>query len=407
MTAEHVSILLVEDSPSDAALLRESLAEAGFGSFQFTHAQCWAEAVEHLRESRFDVMLLDLSLPDVTGRQTFVQARSAAPNLPIVVLTGVEDELVGLEAVRHGIQDYLIKGQAFGRQTARAVRYAIERKQTEAALKTAEENVQRERDQLETRVKERTAQLSRANRTLRVQIVQRQRAEQAHRQVLRRLSEAEETERGRISRELHDCLGQNLTALKLGIQSVRRQGPFADEVRHTLDKLEKLSDSLMQDLHRLAWELRPSVLDDLGLELALRRYCKEWSRNVGIPIDFISRGWRGFRFSLELETTLYRVAQEALTNVAKHAQARRVSVLLERRTECLSLIVEDDGKGFDSERSLQSSAKSKNLGLLGMRERVSLVGGRLDIESSGTSGTSIFIRLPMSKPVRKGRKLMA
>ena len=166
----------------------------------------------------FDVLLLDLSLPDITGRDTFVRARAEAPHLPIVVLTGVADEAVGLEAVRHGIQDYLIKGQAYGRQTARAIRYAIERKQAEVALKQAEASLQRERDQLEVRVQARTAELSATNRALQAEIAQRQRAEEAHREVLRRLVAAEETERGRISRELHDRLGQDLTALKLGLQ---------------------------------------------------------------------------------------------------------------------------------------------------------------------------------------------
>ena len=159
------------------------------------------------------------------GRDTFVRARAEAPHLPIVVLTGRADEAVGLEAVRHGIQDYLIKGQAFGRQTARAIHYAIERKQAETALKQAEANLQRERDQLEVRVRERTAELSEANRALQAEIAQRERAEEAHRQVLRRLAAAEETERGRISRELHDRLGQDLTALKLGLQIVGKQRP--------------------------------------------------------------------------------------------------------------------------------------------------------------------------------------
>ena len=129
------------------------------------------------RSSAFDVLLLDLSLPDSTGRDTFVRARAEAPHLPIVVLTGQADEAVGLEAVRHGIQDYLIKGQAYGRQTARAIRYAIERKQAETALKQAEASLQRERDQLEVRVRERTAELSEANRALQAEIAQRERAE--------------------------------------------------------------------------------------------------------------------------------------------------------------------------------------------------------------------------------------
>ena len=166
MNPAPVRILLVEDSMSDALLLQESLGETAPGQFDFTHAESWAEAVERLRRKKFDVLLLDLSLPDVTGRNTFLRARAEAPHLPIVVLTGEANEATGLDAVRHGIQDYLIKGQAYGRQTARAIRYAIERKQveealqvTEAALRESELQLREWNADLERRVAERTASL--------------------------------------------------------------------------------------------------------------------------------------------------------------------------------------------------------------------------------------------------------
>jgi signal transduction histidine kinase len=166
MNPAPVRILLVEDSMSDALLLQESLGETAPGQFDFTHAESWAEAVECLRRKEFEVLLLDLSLPDVTGRETFLRARAEAPHLPIVVLTGEANEAIGLDAVRHGIQDYLIKGQAYGRQTARAIRYAIERKQveealqhTEAALRESEQQLREWNADLERRVAERTASL--------------------------------------------------------------------------------------------------------------------------------------------------------------------------------------------------------------------------------------------------------
>ncbi len=166
MPAAPVRVLLVEDSPSDAALLQEALEEARPGRFGFTHAERLADALALLRGDQFDVMLLDLSLPDATGRDTFLRARAAAPHLPIVVLTSVEDEFLGLDAVRHGIQDYLIKGEAHGRQTSRAIRYAIERKQaevelkrTEAALRESERRLREWNLELERRVAERTAKL--------------------------------------------------------------------------------------------------------------------------------------------------------------------------------------------------------------------------------------------------------
>lgn len=396
MKPQPLNILLVEDSASDAVLLQECLTQNDLGEFRFTHLETLSSALEQLRREKFDVLLLDLSLPDSNGSETFMRARAAAPHLPIVVLTGVEDEAVGLEAVRGGIQDYLIKGQAYGRQTARSIRYAIERKRTEEALKQAEAALQEQRGQLEHRVRERTAELSEANSALEAEIMRRQQAQEAHREVLRRLSEAQETERGRISRELHDRLGQDLTALKLGLQLLQKQGPFTVPVQESIGKLQKLTAGLMRDLHRLAWELRPSALDDLGLELALQRFTTEWSENTGIALDFHSDGLNGQRLPLEFETALYRVAQEALTNVLRHARASRVSVLLERHPERVSLIVEDNGAGFDAEAVLDSPSTRGKLGLLGMSERVQLLGGTLTIESTFGTGTAIFARIPTS-----------
>lgn len=396
MSLTAVKILLVEDSLSDAALLQESLVENDGGGFEFTLADSWKEATALLRDHPFDALLLDLSLPDTRGRDTFVRARAEAPNLPIVVLTGVADEAVGLEAVRHGIQDYLIKGQAFGRQTARAIRYAIERKQAETALKQAEANLERERDQLEVRVRERTAELSEANRALQAEMAQRLRAEEAHREVLRRLVAAEETERGRVSRELHDRLGQDLTALKLGLQIVRKRAACVPPLRKSVSKLETLADSLMRDLHRLAWELRPAALDDFGLELALRRYANEWAVLSGLAVDFDSQGATAQRLGREVETTLYRVAREALTNVFRHAKAKRVSILLQRLADHVSLIVEDDGRGFDAAAMLRAPASQGKLGLLGMQERAMLAGGSAQIESSPGAGTTVLVRMPLA-----------
>jgi DNA-binding response OmpR family regulator len=191
MMSAPLKVLLVEDSLSDAVLLEESLTQNNLGQFKFIRTETLREAIAHLSKEPADVMLLDLSLPDVAGPDTFIRARAELPQLPIVVLTGVEDEAIGLEAVRHGIQDYLIKGQAYGRQTARAIHYAIERKRAEMALKQAEAALQHERDQLEARVQERTVELSRANTALQAEIAQRKRAEDAHLQVQRRLAEAQ------------------------------------------------------------------------------------------------------------------------------------------------------------------------------------------------------------------------
>jgi PAS domain S-box-containing protein len=175
MSAVPIRILMVEDSASDAALLQESLSQASSGQFEITHVQTLAEAVAHWKQRPWEVMLLDLSLPDSTGQETFLRARAAMPGIPIVVLTGAASEAVGLEAVRQGIQDYLIKGQTDGAQVARAIRYAIERQRGETELRRA-------RDELELRVAERTVDLKHSIEVLQKEISFREQAEQALRE---------------------------------------------------------------------------------------------------------------------------------------------------------------------------------------------------------------------------------
>jgi PAS domain S-box-containing protein len=263
-------------------------------------------------------------------------------------------------------------------------------------LQAAEADLHRERDQLEIRVNARTADLSAANRALQAEMVQRQHAEQEHKKLLRRLADAQESERARISRELHDQLGQELTALKLGLRLVKNQGASVPAVRESVGKLEHLAGGLMQAIHRLAWELHPAVLDDLGLEAALRRYTSEWSESNQVPVDFHATGMDNGRLPLDLETALYRVTQEALTNVLRHAKARHVGVLLERRADLISVIIEDDGAGFDAGAVFQTARSRGKLGLLGMRERIAMAGGSIEIESTPGAGTTVFARVRLA-----------
>lgn len=211
--------------------------------------------------------------------------------------------------------------------------------------------------------------------------------------LLRRLAAAEEQERLRISRELHDHIGQLVTALLLGLKSLHREAAPPRESPEIADLVD-LADGIARELQHLATELRPAWLDSAGLDLALRSYLEEWSERNGIDVAFQGAGVEGERFTREVEVALYRVAQEGLTNVLKHAGASSVSLLLERRRGTLSLILEDDGRGFEVDAVLASPEKARRLGLRGMRERISLLGGWLHIESSENGGTSLFARIP-------------
>ncbi len=273
-----------------------------------------------------------------------------------------------------------------------AIRDISERKRADEALRRAHE-------ELEERVSQRTAELVKAYAALQTEAAERKQAEQGRKQLLRQLVAAQEEERRRIARELHDQMGQPLTAILMGLKSLSVNHPGgAGDVELSLDRVQRLqvlTEHLAHKVHTLAWELRPAALDDLGLQTALYNYAEQWSELSRVSIDVHCHGIDGRRFPAHLETTLYRVVQEALTNVLKHAGADRVSLIVELRLDGdLIAVVEDNGLGFDAEAVLAAPIKERRLGLLGMRERVALVGGTLDFESAPGVGTSVFVRIP-------------
>jgi two-component system, NarL family, sensor histidine kinase DevS len=203
---------------------------------------------------------------------------------------------------------------------------------------------------------------------------------------LRRVVSAQELERQRLARELHDETGQALTSILLGLKSVE-DAKSATEASAAAAELRELVVTTLQDVRRLAVELRPKALDDFGLVSALERLVETFSEQTGIQVDLEPRLGEE-RLSPDVETTLYRITQEALTNVVKHAQAKRVSIVLTRRSGSVAAVIEDDGRGFSA------GSEGNGLGLLGMRERITLVGGRLDVESSPGSGTTLSIEVP-------------
>jgi PAS domain S-box-containing protein len=213
--------------------------------------------------------------------------------------------------------------------------------------------------------------------------------------VLKRLVKAQEEERQRISRELHDRMGQDLAALLLRLKSIPAQEQLPPQIAEHLQELEKLTRHLMQQSRRLALDLRPETLDKLGLSTALRRFTQEWSQHSGVPVDFHSQNFDECRLPSDMETTIYRVAQEALSNILRHAGARQVSVLLERHPQQVVLLIEDDGRGFDVKNALNLPLPQRRLGLMGMYERVALVHGMLKVESHPGQGTTIVARIPI------------
>jgi PAS domain S-box-containing protein len=218
-------------------------------------------------------------------------------------------------------------------------------------------------------------------------------AERARSELLTRLVFAQEDERRRIAREMHDQFGEQLTALAQRIHRLRRDAG-ADACRPHIDALEAIAQQLDRDVDQLVWELRPTALDDLGLRAALDNYVRNWSTRTGVPATLHMSGLVDERLPSHTETALYRIAQEALTNVAKHAQAAQVEVILERRGQHVLLVVEDNGVGFDS---AVDEGHRDGFGLVGMKERAALVGATLEIESSSGGGTTVLVRIDAAR----------
>lgn len=215
-------------------------------------------------------------------------------------------------------------------------------------------------------------------------------AEHERLRLLQQLVSVQEEERLRIARELHDQMGQNLIGLSLGLRALETS--VADERgRAALGKLNGLALEIGADIHRIAREMRPGSLDDIGFIRTLESYVEDWGKRSDIRADFLVASPERLNVPTAMETAVFRLVQEALTNVAKHANAAEVSVILEQHGDQLQVTIEDDGKGFDPD----AAATQGRLGLVGMRERIALLSGSLTIDSAIGGGTTLYVRMPL------------
>jgi nitrate/nitrite-specific signal transduction histidine kinase len=205
----------------------------------------------------------------------------------------------------------------------------------------------------------------------------------------RRLVDAQESERRYVSRELHDEAGQALASLKVGLHLLERDANRPEAVIAGVAELKHMADEILENLHRLAMDLRPASLDYLGLMAALQQYLEAFSDKHDLTVQFETTGFNE-RLPLDVETALYRIVQEALTNVIRHAQATRADVILERRQDKLIMIIEDNGVGID----LPAVMDSDRLGIVGMRERTEMLGGEFTVERTAGAGTTVHVEVP-------------
>lgn len=348
-----IRILLIEDNPADARLIKEYLSDVKNTAFDFKNTERLQEGIEILENEFIDVVLLDLNLPDSKGLGSFDQIFAIAPSVPIIVLTGLNDEATAIKAVKMGAQDFLVKDKVEGDLLIRSMKYAIERKR-------AEEEHQK---LLEQRI-----------RSLAI-------------------IEAQENERRRISRELHDGLGQLLSAAKLNIGMIEfMQGQSKEKASEIIKQIESIISKAIVEARRIAHDLRPTTLDDFGLLPALRILCQEFSKLTGIKVKFqVSQVLE--RIDSKVEIAIYRIIQESFNNISKYAEATEVSLDLYRQDNIVYVRVKDNGKGFDLDHVAKNRKLGSGFGLLNMRERAELVGGKVEIVTKPSEGTEMLMEV--------------
>ena len=405
-------VFIIAPVGQDAQVMADLLARRGFetqicGSL----TECFAQM-----KSGAGAFVLTEEALELDSSSQFFETLGAQPQwseIPLIILTSGSDfrsERL-LELVTEAAGSVTVLERPIGTTTlirslevalnSRLRQYQVrdllaEQRRNERQLRQAHEQLADRAKQLETLVKLRTAKLAESNKKLR--------REMAEREALRRkLLHAQEEERRRIARELHDQMGQNLTALNVGLKSLLDQqsrSGLGSRVQH----LQELATQTARDLHRVAVELRPAALDDLGLVKAVRAFIETWSTRYSVDVDFEAGQYEAAGISSEIETILYRIIQEALNNVAKHSGATRVALVLRRTEEQVQAIIEDDGRGFDASGTSQSGNGSGRLGLLGIRERLGIVGGDFKIESAPKRGATLFVRIPIPKAHEKEKK---
>jgi signal transduction histidine kinase len=370
-------VLIIDDEEITRNTFSEVLQQYHFSTFEACDGR---SGISMFEREMPDAVLLDLIMPGMDGIETMQEMRKIDPDVPIIFVTAHGHIPTAVEAVKMGAYDFIVKPPDY-----KMLVLAIDRAVAQLRLK-------RESAAVGTQLLETEA----ANRELKREITKRKEMEEAlQRYALKmknlssRLVDIQETERRHVARELHDEIGQALTGLKFTLETMESLPD--GQIRKELKKTHTLVGELMSRVRDMSLSLRPSMLDDLGLLPALLWHFRRYTAQTNIHITF-KHSCLDCRFEPEVETAVYRVVQEALTNVARHALTDKAEVLLMFENDALEIYVQDSGKGFDPGAA---SARGDTAGLSGMRERAELLGGRMTIESAPEAGTSLTVRIPL------------
>jgi signal transduction histidine kinase len=352
----EIRILLLEDSATDVELVRHALRRGGL-PFTMEHVDTKARFLQRLEQSSYDLILSDFSLPTLDGYVALEMAMGICPDTPFIFVTGTLGEEVAIETLKLGATDYVLK-QRLSRlvpSVHRAIREAKER----TDRKRAQEQLRQSHEQL--------------------------------RALSKHLQRVREEERTLIAREVHDELGQALTGLKLELTWLGGRLPAGARALHAkVRSMAEHIDETIQTVRRIATELRPGLLDTVGLLAALEWQANEFQKQTGIRCR-VKSAVKEALWDQDLNTAFFRIFQETLTNIIRHAKATRVQVGLGEKHGNLILDVQDNGRGI-SEAEVNNT---RSIGLLGMRERAALLGGEVRVSGEPGKGTLVEVRIPL------------
>jgi len=357
----EIDILLLEDSAHDAELIGHALRRAGPG-FKISQVDTRRAFIHRLEARVPDLILSDFSLPTIDGYSALIISQKKCPEVPFIFVSGTLGEETAIETLKNGATDYVLKN--------RLVRLvpAVQR-----ALREAKERAGRRRVQ---------EQLRRSHKQLRTLSVH--------------LQHVREAEQIRIAREVHDELGQALTGLKLQLTWLAGRLPKQAKLLH--EKTQSMAahiDETIRAVRRIATELRPGILDTAGLLAALEWQASQFQTQTGITCE-VRAEMKEVLGDQELNTAFFRIFQEALTNIIRHAKATRVEVRLVERCDHVVLEVKDNGCGI----SRAEIHNTKSIGLLGLRERAALLDGTVRIEGERGRGTTLTARIPKTSGMK-------
>ena len=359
---EALHILLVEDSAMDVALLEHLLLPAG-GKVSVTSVETREAFETELKRRPPDLILSDYTLPTFDGKKALEIAQRFAPLVPFIFVSGTMGEEVAIDMLKQGATDYVLKNRLT--RLLPAVSRALLENEQRCERAQAEERLQRSHDQL--------------------------RALTGHLQFVR------EEERTRIAREIHDELGQALTGLKIDLSWLSGRLPKLRPLRTKIESMSVQIDETIHAIRRISTELRPGVLDNLGLVAAIEWQATEFQERTGIPckltVDVTESLWEQ-----NFSTAYFRIFQETLTNIIRHAKATLVEIRLAQDARGLVLTVRDNGRGITD----KEIAHADSIGLIGMTERATQVGGAVVFSGTPGRGTTVTLCAPLPTPVGIG-----